>query len=69
LSVKNCYWLKSTEVAWSVRLLVTFVSPEKRLNWSRCRYDGWLGWAQEFLLDVVEIPPMGMGRFYGLSGP
>jgi len=40
-----CY-RQSNMVGLSLYLLVTFVSPAKRLNWSRCRLGTWLGWAQ-----------------------
>lgn len=35
-------------IVWSVGvcLLVTFVSCEKTLDWSRCHFEGWLMWVQ-----------------------
>jgi len=60
-----------SHVAWSVCLSVCWLhgcAVQKRLNWSRCRLDGWLAWAQRTCIRWGRDPDR-TGKFWGWSGP
>jgi len=61
--------IATDRVAWFVCLLVTFVSPQKRLNRSRCRLGTDLGDPREPCVRWGRDPSVGRGNLGKLSCP